>query len=317
MKILVTGGAGFMGSSFIRMLLQESLADLVVNYDKLTYAGNLKNLSPVDSNPKYKFVHADICDKSTLSSVVEDNKIDTIVHFAAETHVDRSIKSPDVFLQTNVLGTGNILDVATEFDIRLHHVSTDEVFGSLEIGDAPFNENTPYDPKSPYSASKASADHLVRAYHNTFNTKATISNCCNNFGPCQFPEKVIPLFITNLLNNKKIPMYGDGRNIRSWIYVDDHSRGVWEILNNGKLGETYMLGTNEELDNNTLAEIILAKMGKDKGFIEYVEDRKGHDKRYAVNTSKIEHELGWKAQISFEEGIEKTIEWYRRLFEIV
>lgn len=311
MRVLVTGGAGFMGSDFIRMVLEEDLVDIVVNYDLLTYAGNLENLISVEDNQKYKFVQGDICDQGLLEKTIDEYKIDTIVHYAAETHVDRSIEDPNIFIKTNVIGTVTLLNVATEKGIRMHHVSTDEVFGTLTLEDKPFSEVTPYDPKSPYSASKASADHLVRAYHNTYKSQVTISNCCNNYGPNQFPEKLIPLFITNLIEGKKIPVYGDGQQRRTWIYVRDHSKGVWVILTQGEIGETYMLGTYDEMTNLKVTFTILEALGKDESMIEHVEDRKGHDRRYAVDILKIKEELGWEPEVSFKEGIQKTVEWYK------
>lgn len=312
MNLLVTGGAGFMGSAFIRYLIRQNLADFVLNYDLLTYAGKLENLKDVESDKRYKFVKGDIKDGELIKKIATENKIDTIVNFAAETHVDRSIINPDVFLETNVLGTNSLLKVATELDLRFHHISTDEVFGALELDSKiKFNEKTPYSPQSPYSASKASSDHLTRAYFNTYGTRITISNSSNNYGPYQFPEKFIPLSITNLLNNKKIPMYGDGLYVRDWLYVDDHARGVWDIVTKGKIGETYCLGGEAERNNMEVAKTILKLLGKDESMIEYVDDRKGHDRRYAVDISKIKNELGWEPEVRFEEGIQKTIDFYR------
>jgi len=312
LKLIVTGGAGFMGSAFIRYLIKDNLVDQVINYDLLTYAGKLENLKEIESNPKYKFVKGDIKDGELVTKVVLENEIDTIVNFAAETHVDRSIENPNIFLETNILGTHSLIQVATEHDLRFHHISTDEVYGALDLESKDrFNENTPYDPQSPYSASKAGSDHLVQAYFNTYGTRVTISNSSNNFGPCQFPEKFIPLSITNLLNNKKIPMYGDGLYVRDWLYVDDHAKAIWTILTKGTIGQSYCLGGEAEKSNLEVAKTILKLLGKDESMIEYVEDRKGHDRRYAVDISKIKSELGWEPEMSFEDGIQNTIDFYR------
>ena len=311
-NLLVTGGAGFMGSAFIRLIIKNNLVHQIINYDLLTYAGRLENLKEIESDKRYKFIKGDIKDGEMVKKTVFDYEIDTIVNFAAETHVDRSIINPDVFLETNVLGTNSLLKVATELDLRFHHISTDEVFGALELDSKiKFNEKTPYSPQSPYSASKASSDHLTRAYFNTYGTRITISNSSNNYGPYQFPEKFIPLSITNLLNNKKIPMYGDGLYVRDWLYVDDHAKGVWNIVTNGKIGETYCLGGEAERNNMEVAKTILKLLGKDESMIEYVDDRKGHDRRYAVDISMIKNELGWEPEVRFEEGIQKTIDFYR------
>ena len=303
-----------MGSAFIRYLINENLVDQVINYDLLTYAGNLKNLKGVDSNPKYKFVKGDINDNELVKKIVIENDIDTIVNFAAETHVDRSISNPGVFLETNVLGTHSLLKVVTELDLRFHHISTDEVYGALDLeSNDKFNEQTRYDPQSPYSASKAGSDHLAKAYFNTFGTRITISNSSNNYGPCQFPEKFIPLSITNILKDKKVPMYGDGLYVRDWLYVDDHAKAIWTILTKGVIGQSYCLGGESEKNNLEVAKTILKLLGKDESMIEYVEDRKGHDRMYAVDISKIKDELGWKPEVSFEEGIEETIEFYQKI----
>lgn len=313
MRLLVTGGAGFMGSAFIRYLIKNDLVELVINYDLLTYAGKLENLKEIETNPKYKFFKGNIKDSELVKKIVIANDIDTIVNFAAETHVDRSIDNPEIFLETNVLGTHSLVSVATELDLRFHHISTDEVFGALDLDSKEkFSEKTPYNPQSPYSASKAGADHLVRAYYNTYGTRVTISNSSNNYGPCQFPEKLIPLSIMNILNNKKIPMYGDGLYVRDWLYVDDHAQGVWIILTKGVIGESYCLGGESEKNNLEIAKIILKLLGKDESWIEFVEDRKGHDRRYAVDISKIKDELSWKPEVKFEDGIQKTIEWYKK-----
>jgi len=310
MKILVTGGAGFIGSNFIHYWLKKYPDDAITNLDALTYAGNLENLREVENNKNYKFVKGDICDSALVNDLVKG--VDLIVHFAAESHVDRSIMASSDFVRTNVEGTRVLLDAAKNNGlIRFHHISTDEVFGSLKPGDWPFKETTPYDPRSPYSASKAAADHLVRAYWHTHKLPITISNCSNNYGPYQFPEKIIPLFITNLLANKKVPVYGQGKNIRDWIYVDDHNAGVDAIIKKGEIGETYCLGGNSELTNLELTKKILSLMGKDEDMIEYVADRPGHDLRYAMDFSKAKKELGWQPAVNFDQGLQKTVEWYK------
>src|SRR3989344_351363 len=293
-KILVTGGCGFIGVNFIRYMLQK-YPYKIVNIDLLTYAGNKKSLEGLDKE-RYYFHEGDINNKKLIEKIVKKHKIDTIVHFAAESHVDRSIKDASAFLYTNVLGTHTLLEVAKKYDLRFHHISTDEVFGSLGPT-GKFNEHTAYDPRSPYSASKAAADHLVRAYFHTHKLPITISNCSNNYGPYQFPEKIIPLFITNLMENKKVPVYGQGGNIRDWIYVDDHNAGVDAILKKGEVGETYCLGGNNELTNLELTKMILALMDKDEEMIEYVVDRPGHDLRYAIDYTKAKNKLGWEPKI--------------------
>tara|TARA_Y100000310_G_scaffold9102_1_gene9569 strand:- start:159 stop:1091 length:933 start_codon:yes stop_codon:yes gene_type:complete len=309
MNILITGGAGFIGSNFIHYLHNKYSDYQIINLDKLTYAADLNNLKDIKDN--YTFIEGDILDYDLVTRVVQENKIDLIVHFAAESHVDRSIEGPDIFLETNILGTANLLKVALENKkIRFHHISTDEVFGSLGK-EGLFNENTSYDPRSPYSASKASSDHLVRAYYHTYHLPITISNCSNNYGPYQFKEKLIPLFITNLLEKKKIPLYGDGKNIRDWIYVEDHCRGIDLIIKKGKIGETYCLGGDSEKTNREIAKILLAKLNLKEEMIEYVQDRPGHDFRYAIDSNKIKKELGYKIETSFDEGIDKTIKWYK------
>jgi len=310
MKILVTGGAGFIGSNFIHYWLGLYPNDSIVNLDKLTYAGNLDNLKELEGNSRYQFVAGDICDFDLVNKLVQG--IDLIVHFAAESHVDRSIKSSADFVRTNVEGTRVLLEAARlNGNIRFHHISTDEVFGSLQLSDPKFNELTPYDPHSPYSASKASSDHLVRAYYYTHGLPIAISNCSNNYGPRQFPEKLIPLFVTNLIEGKKVPVYGQGQNIRDWIYVDDHNRGVDFIIHKGKIGETYCLGGNNELTNLEITKNILALMGKGEESIEYVTDRPGHDFRYAIDFSKAKNELDWAPQVDFAAGLKLTIEWYK------
>ncbi len=309
MKILITGGAGFIGSNFIHYWIKKYPNDKIVNLDILTYAGNLKNLKDIENNPNYKFIKGDICNAKLINNLTRG--IDLIVHFAAESHVDRSITNSQDFIRTNVEGTRVLLDAAKNNNIRFHHISTDEVFGSLNFKDKPFNEKTPYNPRSPYSASKAAADHLVRAYFHTHKLPITISNCSNNFGPYQFPEKIIPLFITNLIKNKKIPVYGQGKNIRDWIHVDDHNAGVDLIIQKGRIGETYCLGSGNQLCNLELTKMILKLMGKGEEMIEYVADRLGHDLRYDIDFSKIQNELGWEPKMDFKQGLKKTIEWYK------
>ncbi|MDD4271982.1 MAG: dTDP-glucose 4,6-dehydratase [Patescibacteria group bacterium] len=310
MKILVTGGAGFIGSNFIRYWLNKYPNDNIINLDALTYAGNLENLRDLENNKNYKFVKGNICDKDLTNDLVKE--ADAIINFAAETHVDRSILDAENFIKTNVLGTYNLLEAAkNNGSKRFHHISTDEVFGHLGINDPIFNESTPYAPRSPYSASKAASDHLVRAYYHTYGLPATISNCSNNYGPYMFPEKVIPLFITNLMEGKKVPVYGDGMNVRDWLYVEDHCEAIDIILKKGKIGETYCIGGNSEKPNIEITKKIIELMGKDESSIEYVKDRPGHDRRYAIDFSKIKNELGWEPKVFFEEGLKKTIEWYK------
>jgi dTDP-glucose 4,6-dehydratase len=310
MKLLVTGGAGFIGSNFIHYWLNNYPVDQIINFDALTYAGNLDNLKDIENNPNYKFIKGDITDETAVNEAVKG--VDLIVHFAAESHVDRSIKNSADFIKTNVEGTRVLLDAAkNNGNIRFHHISTDEVFGSLALNDSKFNENTPYDPRSPYSASKAASDHLVRAYFHVHNLPITISNCSNNYGPYQYPEKLIPLFITNLIEGKKVPVYGSGKNIRDWIHVDDHNRGVDFIIKKGRIGETYCLGGNSEKSNLEITELILSAMNSGQESIEYVSDRLGHDLRYAIDFSKAKEELGWEPQIDFRSGLEETIKWYK------
>jgi len=311
MKILITGGAGFIGANFIRHILNKYPYYFVVNLDKLTYAGNLDNLKELANHPNYKFVRGDILNSELVEHIAAD--VDIIVHFAAETHVDRSVLDPFSFVKTNVLGTHVLLEVARKLgNKRFHHISTDEVFGSLPLEDThrSFHEETPYDPKSPYSSSKAASDHLVRAYFHTYGLPITISNCSNNYGAYQFPEKVIPLFITNLLEGKKVPLYGDGKNVRDWIHVLDHCEAVDAIIHNGKIGHTYVIGADCEKSNYELTMTILKHLGYGEEMIELVKDRPGHDRRYAMRSHKIQAELGWKPKIDFENGIKQTIEWY-------
>ena len=312
MKILVTGGAGFIGSNFIIYMMEKYPDYKIVNLDKLTYAGNLDNLKSIEKNPNYTFIRGDICDKEIVKKAMTG--CDMVVHFAAESHVDRSIDGPAVFVQTNVVGTEILLETALELGIkRFHHVSTDEVFGTLPLDnlEEKFNEKTPYSPRSPYSASKAGSDHLVRAFIETYNFPATISNCTNNYGPFQFPEKIIPLFIKNALEDKPLPIYGKGQAVRDYLYVIDHCRAIDLIIHKGKIGETYCIGGDSEKNGLEIAETILELLDKPKNLKTFVEDRKGHDMRYAMDHSKITNELGWKPSVSFKEGIKKTIEWYK------
>lgn len=308
MNIMVTGGAGFIGSNFIRYRLSRHPDDRIINYDALTYAGNLENLRDIESNPAYEFVHGDICDRDKVFELAE--RVDVIVHFAAESHVDRSIMDSSAFVRTNVLGTQVLLEAARTFKKRFHHISTDEVFGALGPSDPPFSEQSPYAPRSPYAASKAAADHLARAYYHTYSLEVTISNCSNNYGPFMFPEKIIPLFISLLSEGKKVPVYGDGGQIRDWIHVDDHSRGIEAIVEKGKMGETYCLGGAHEMNNLELTKKIIALMGKDESSIEFVRDRPGHDRRYAMDFSKAKRELGWEPETDFDEGLAAMARWY-------
>lgn len=309
MKLLVTGGAGFIGSNFIHYWLKNHPQDQVVNLDVLTYAGHLESLKDVEKNPNYKFVKGDITDPIIVKNVMSG--MDVVIHFAAESHVDRSVMDPLTFVKTNVLGTAVLLDAALDAKIqRFHHVSTDEVFGQLGPNDPPFNEQTNYSPRTPYAASKAGSDHLVRSYHQTYGLPATLTNCSNNFGPYQDPEKLIPRFITNLLEGQKIPLMGKGENIRDWLYVDDHSRAIAVVLQKGQIGETYCVG-GEEKTNLEVTKKILQFIGKDESFIEHVEHRLGHDFRYAIDDSKL-RTLGWKSEHNFDEWLQETIKWYQQ-----
>jgi dTDP-glucose 4,6-dehydratase len=310
MKLLVTGGAGFIGSNFIHYWLKNYPTDYIINLDLLTYAGNLDNLKDLENNKNYEFIKGDICDELLVNKLVKG--VDIIVHFAAESHVDRSIKNSADFIRTNVEGTRVLLEAAkNNGNLRFHYISTDEVFGSLGPDDPKFNEQTPYDPRSPYSASKAASDHLVRAYYHTYKLPITISNCSNNYGPYQYPEKLIPLFITNLMVGKKVPVYGAGKNIRDWIHVDDHNRGIDLIIKKGRIGETYCLGGSSEKTNLEITKLILELMGQGEEMIEYVADRLGHDLRYAIDFSKAKKELGFEPLISFSEGLKTTVAWYQ------
>lgn len=309
MRLLITGGAGFIGANFVHHTLAAHPEDVVVVLDVLTYAGNLENLKAVEANPRFQFVKGDITDAAIVDPLVAE--CDAVVHFAAESHVDRSIQGPEAFVRTNVLGTFTLLEAARRHSKRFHHVSTDEVFGALTPDAAPFDEATPYDPRSPYSASKAGSDHLVRAYFHTYGLPVTISNCSNNYGPYHFPEKLIPLAITNLLEGKSVPVYGDGLQVRDWLYVEDHCRAIDLILTKGEVGETYCIGGNGERPNIWIVKELLKLLGKSEDSIEYVTDRPGHDRRYAIDFSKIKTELGWEPSVTLEDGLKRTVEWFR------
>ena len=308
MKLLVTGGAGFIGSCFIRHELKKHPDYKIINLDALTYCGNIENLADIEDNPNYTFVHGNICDKKLVRDIISE--VDCVVNFAAESHVDNSIKTPEIFVETNVQGTLNLLQASKELGIdRFLQVSTDEVYGTLGK-DGYFYETTPLAPNSPYSASKASADLLVRAYHETFGLPVLNTRCSNNYGPYQYPEKLIPFFISKLLKGEKVPVYGDGLNVRDWLYVYDHCEAIDVVLHKGKIGEVYNIGGHNEKTNLEITRLILGVMGKDESSIEYVQDRLGHDRRYAISNDKITAELGWKPSITFEEGIKLTINWY-------
>lgn len=312
MKLLVTGGAGFIGANFILYWLEKYPEDTIVNFDKLTYAGNLENLRSVEKNPRYQFIRADIGDAKAVNHAMAG--VDTVVHFAAESHVDRSITGPAVFVMTNVVGTQVLLDAAVKHNVgHFHHVSSDEVFGALPLGTKDkFSETTKYNPNSPYSASKAGSDHLVHAYHVTYGLKTTITNTSNNYGPYQFPEKLIPLCITNLLEGKKAPVYGDGLYVRDWLYVLDHCRGIDLVLQKGRSGATYCLGgLTEDINNLEVVKKILKIMGKKDDQIEFVTDRPGHDRRYALDWTKAKNELGYRPEHDFGTYLEQTVKWYQ------
>lgn len=330
MKILVTGGAGFIGSAVVRHII-ESTQDSVVNVDKLTYAGNLESLESVENNPRYAFEQVDICDAKALVRVFEHHQPDAVMHLAAESHVDRSIDGPAAFIETNIVGTYTLLEAARAYwntlnderkaAFRFHHISTDEVYGDLEGTDDLFTETTPYAPSSPYSASKASSDHLVRAWLRTYGLPTIVTNCSNNYGPFHFPEKLIPLMILNALDGKPLPVYGNGQQIRDWLFVEDHARALYKVVTEGKVGETYNIGGHNEKANidvvrticSLLEELVPNKpegVAKYEDLITYVKDRPGHDVRYAIDAAKIGRELGWKPQETFESGIRKTVEWY-------
>jgi dTDP-glucose 4,6-dehydratase len=341
-NILVTGGCGFIGSNFVRCAMEKLPGCRIVNLDKLTYAGNPKNLADVENDPRYRFVRGDICNGELVERIFAEESIDTVVHFAAESHVDRSISGPDEFIRTNIVGTFTLLEAARKtwdagrgtrdeenpvnsaFRVprsafRFLHVSTDEVYGSLgETGF--FTEETPFDPRSPYSASKASSDHLVSAYHHTYGLPTLITNCSNNYGPYHFPEKLIPLIINNALNGRQLPVYGDGRNVRDWLYVIDHCEAILAVLEKGRVGETYNVGGNNEKQNievvQTICDLLDEKVGllpggeSRRSLIHFVKDRPGHDRRYAIDATKLKEELGWQPSVTFEEGIRRTIEWF-------
>ena len=344
-SLLVTGGAGFIGANFVHYWLKNHPKDKVIVLDALTYAGNQANLESVYANTNFTFVKGNICDTDLVESLLNEYKVNTIVHFAAESHVDRSITGPDAFIETNILGTYSLLKAAKKVWIdepkakgeqplehRFHHVSTDEVYGTLSPTDPAFTEETAYAPNSPYSASKAASDHLVRAYHHTYGLEVTTSNCSNNYGPYHFPEKLIPLIITNILHNKPLPIYGDGQQIRDWLYVEDHARGIELVLNKGRIGENYNIGGHNEWANIDIVKVVCKLMnqafagdaslvgkfpqaeyvaqGKAEELITFVEDRAGHDRRYAIDATKTNNELGYKPAESFETGIKKTVEWY-------
>lgn len=324
-SILVTGGAGFIGVNFIRYLFEKAgFEGRLINLDMLTYAGNPASLADIEKKhpERYIFVRGDIRDRTVVERIFTEYTIDTVVHFAAESHVDRSILGPEAFISTNVMGTFTLLEAARKFwngsdEVLFHHVSTDEVYGSLGK-EGYFTESTPYDPRSPYSASKAGSDHLVQAYHHTYGLPVTLSNCSNNYGPYQFPEKLIPLMIMNMLEGKALPVYGDGKNIRDWLYVEDHASAVWRILKDAPSGESYNVGGENEWENitllNRLIEIVAEKSGQDpetiRTSITYVKDRPGHDRRYAIDCDKIKQDLGWTQSLSFEEGLARTVDWY-------
>jgi len=311
--VIVTGGAGFIGSNFIFYMLEKYPADRIVCLDKLTYAGNLSTLQSVMDRPNFRFVKLDICDREGVNRLFEEEHPDILVNFAAESHVDRSIENPDVFLQTNILGTATLMDACRKYGIRrFHQVSTDEVYGDLPLDrpDLFFTEQTPIHTSSPYSASKASADLLVMAYHRTFGLPVTISRCSNNYGSYQFPEKLIPLMIANCLNDKPLPVYGQGLNVRDWLYVEDHCRAIDLILHQGCVGEVYNVGGHNEMRNIDIVRLICRELGKPESLITHVTDRKGHDMRYAIDPAKIHRELGWLPETPFAEGIKKTVQWY-------
>lgn len=339
--ILITGGAGFIGANFAHYWMFKYTDAKVVVLDALTYAGNLQNLASLENNPQFKFVHGSICNTEVVERLLTEHSLNTIVHFAAESHVDRSISGPDLFIETNVVGTHSLLKAAKKVWLsgdspvtnhRFHHVSTDEVYGTLGSADAAFKETTAYAPNSPYSASKAASDHLVRSYHHTYGLNVTTSNCSNNYGPYHFPEKLIPLVVTNLLLDKPLPVYGDGMQVRDWLYVDDHCRGIDLVLSRGKVGQTYNIGGHNEWANINIVKLIGSKLeqmfnadaslaakypaaksviaGKAHSLIQYVQDRPGHDRRYAVDASKAMRDLGYAPQETFESGIERTLRWY-------
>ena len=324
MKVLITGGAGFIGSHVIRLFVKKYPKYHIYNLDKLTYAGNLENIKDIEKSSNYTFIKGDITDIDFIRSIFQEHNFDAVIHLAAESHVDRSISDPLIFIKTNIIGTATLLQVAKESwkndytDKLFYHVSTDEVYGSLELGGDFFYETTAYDPRSPYSYSKASSDHLVRAWSHTYGFPIVISNCSNNYGSYQFPEKLIPLFINNIVNNKPLPVYGEGINIRDWLWVEDHARAIDVIFHEGKHGETYNIGGHNEWTNIDLIKLLCSLVdekignpeGKSEKLITFVKDRAGHDLRYAIDASKLENELGWKPSLQFKEGLSKTIDWY-------
>lgn len=313
MTIIVTGGAGFIGGNFIHYYLKEHPEDRVVCIDKLTYAGNLSTLAPVIDNPNFRFCKLDICDREGVFALFEEERPDVVINFAAESHVDRSIENPGIFLQTNIIGTATMMDACRAFgNVRYHQVSTDEVYGDLPLDrpDLFFTEATPIHTSSPYSSSKAGADLLVQAYNRTYGLPITISRCSNNYGPYHFPEKLIPLMIANCLNDKPLPVYGEGLNVRDWLYVEDHCKAIDLILHKGRIGEVYNVGGHNEMRNIDIVKLIIHELGKDESLITYVTDRKGHDLRYAIDPTKIHEELGWLPETKFQDGIKKTIKWY-------
>lgn len=313
MKLIVTGGAGFIGGNFVHYMLQEHPGDQIICLDKLTYAGNLSTLADVMDHPNFQFVKMDICDRDSVYGLFEKEKPDVVINFAAESHVDRSIENPEIFLQTNIIGTSVLMDACRKYGIqRYHQVSTDEVYGDLPLDrpDLFFTEETPIHTSSPYSSSKAGADLLVMAYYRTYGLPVTISRCSNNYGPYHFPEKLIPLMIINALHDKPLPVYGDGLNVRDWLYVEDHCRAIDLIIRKGKVGEVYNVGGHNEMRNIDIVKLICQELGKPESLITHVTDRKGHDRRYAIDPEKIHRELGWLPETKFADGIKKTIQWY-------
>lgn len=313
MKLIVTGGAGFIGGNFVHYMLQEHPGDQIICLDKLTYAGNLSTLADVMDHPNFQFVKMDICDRDSVYGLFEKEKPDVVINFAAESHVDRSIENPEIFLQTNIIGTSVLMDACRKYGIqRYHQVSTDEVYGDLPLDrpDLFFTEETPIHTSSPYSSSKAGADLLVMAYYRTYGLPVTISRCSNNYGPYHFPEKLIPLMIINALHDRPLPIYGDGLNVRDWLYVEDHCRAIDLIIHKGKVGEVYNVGGHNEMRNIDIVKLICQELGKPESLITHVTDRKGHDRRYAIDPEKIHRELGWLPETKFADGIKKTIQWY-------